>query len=126
MQSYEVGPHDMKINKELCQSVGQSRQSYQKYLEEQKNQKKQIEKGLKRKMTGEQIKGIQKRIRFLITTIEDLIKDADKHALDVAKKKNFQLLEQSNDLQSFIKVKEDELKELDEMEESLFVRKENI
>ena len=50
-----------------------------------------------------------KEKRFLIATIEDLIKDADKHALDVAKKKDFQLLEKSNNLQP-----------------SFFVRKGNI
>ena len=37
MQSYEVGPHYMKINKELFQSVGKSRQRYQEYLEQRKN-----------------------------------------------------------------------------------------
>ena len=40
MQSYEVGPHDMKINKELHQFVAKSRQWYQEYLEEQKKKKK--------------------------------------------------------------------------------------
>ena len=40
MQSYEVGPHDMKINKELHQFVAKSRQRYQEYLEEQKKKKK--------------------------------------------------------------------------------------
>ena len=39
MQSYEVGPHYMKINKEFFQSVGKSRQHYQEYLEEQKKNK---------------------------------------------------------------------------------------
>ena len=39
MRSYEVGSHDIKINKELCQSVGKSRQNYQEYLEEQRKQK---------------------------------------------------------------------------------------
>ena len=60
-------------------------------------------------MVGEEINYIQKKRRFLIATIEDLIKDADKHALDVAKKKDFQLLEKSNNLQP-----------------SFFVRKGNI
>ena len=110
LRSYEVGPHDIKINKELCQSVGKSRQRYQEFLEEQKKQKKQTEKDLNRKIVGEEIKDIQKK-RFLTATIEDLIKDADKYALDAAKKKDFQLLEQSNDLRSLVKAKEDELKE---------------
>ena len=35
MRSYEVGRHDMKINKELHQSLGKSRQRCQEYLEEQ-------------------------------------------------------------------------------------------
>ena len=39
VQSYEAAPHDMKINKELCQFVGKSRQHYQQYLEERRKQK---------------------------------------------------------------------------------------
>ena len=62
----------------------------------------------------------------MTAAIEDLIKDADKYALDAVKNKDFQLLERSNDLRSLVKAKEDELKELDKMEESLFIRKENI
>ena len=58
MRSYEVGSHDIKINKELCQSVGKSRQNYQEYLEEQRKQKNQTEKDLKRKIVGEEIKDI--------------------------------------------------------------------
>ena len=123
MRSYEVGPHDIKINKEFCQSVRKSRQRYQEYLEEQKKQKKQTEKDLKRKSVGEEIKDIQK---IATAAIEDLIKDADKYAVHAAKKKDFQLLERSNDLRSLVKVKEDELKELDNMEESFSIRKENF
>lgn len=40
MQSYEVDPHDMKINKVLHQFVAKSRQWYQEYFEEQKKKKK--------------------------------------------------------------------------------------
>ena len=62
----------------------------------------------------------------MTATNEDLIKDGDKYALHAAKKKCCQVLEQTNDLQSLVKAKEDELKELDKMEESLSIRKENI
>ena len=64
--------------------------------------------------------------RFLTIIIEDLIKVADTYALDVAKSKVFQLLEQSNDLQSLVMAKEDELKELNKMKESLSIKKRNI
>ena len=64
-----------------------------------------------------------KRKRFLTGTIEDLINDADKYKLDASKKKDFPLLERSNDLQSLLKAKENELKELDEIEESYSFRK---
>ena len=114
------------INKELRQYVGNSRQLYQKYLEEQKKQKKRTEKDLKRKIVVEEIKDIQKKRRRLTAIIEDLIKDADKYALDAAKRKDFQLLERSNDVRSSVKAKEDDLKELDKNEESLSIRKENI
>ena len=64
--------------------------------------------------------------RFLTIIIEDLIKVADTYALDVAKSKVFQLLEQSNDLRSLVMAKEDELKELNKMKESLSIKKRNI
>ena len=69
----------------------------------------------------------------MTTTNNDLSKDADKYALDAAmytkyafdaaKKKNFQLLERSNDLWSLVEAKEDELKELDKMEETFLLEK---
>ena len=43
MRSYGVGFRGIKINKELPQSVGKSRQRYREYLEEQKKQKKRTE-----------------------------------------------------------------------------------
>ena len=64
--------------------------------------------------------------RFLAIIIEDLIKVADTYALDAAKSKVFQLLEQSNDLRSLVMAKEDELKELNKMKESLSIKKRNI
>ena len=113
MWSYGVGPHDMQISEELCQSVGKSRQCYQKYLEQQKKQKRQTEKDLNRKTIQEEIMDIQKKKRFLTATIEDLINVADKYALDAAENKGSQLLEWSKDLWSLITAKEDKLKELD-------------
>ena len=46
-----------------------------------------------------------------------------KYAFGAAKKKNFQLLERSNDLWSLVEAKEDELKELDKMEETFLLEK---
>ena len=45
------------------------------------------------------------RKRCLTATIEDLTKDADKYALDAAKKKDIQLLERSSNLQSLVRQK---------------------
>ena len=87
-----MGPHDMQISKELCQSVGKSRQCYQKYLEQQKKQKRKREKDLNRKTVQEEIMDIQKKKIFLTATIED-VKDADKCALDAAENKGSQLFE---------------------------------
>ena len=112
MWSYGVGPHDMQISKELCQSVGKSRQCYQKYLEQQKKQKRKREKDLNRKTVQEEIMDIQKKKIFLTATIED-VKDADKCALDAAENKGSQLFEWSKDLSSLITAKEGELKKLD-------------
>ena len=82
----------MQISKELCQSVGKSRQCYQKYLEKQKKQKRKREKDLNRKTVQEEIMDIQKKKIFLTATIED-VKDADKCALDAAENKGSQLFE---------------------------------
>ena len=87
MRSYEVGRHNMKINKELRQSVGKSSQRCQEYLKEQKKQKKI----LKENIVGEEIKGIQKKW-FLTATIGDLFKDADKYALDAGEKKDYRVI----------------------------------
>ena len=61
---------------------------------------KETEKDLKRKIVGEKIKDmdIQKKGRFLTATIEDLFKYADKYALNAAKKKDFPLLERTNNI----------------------------
>ena len=59
------------------------------FIRTKETKKKQAEKDLKRKNVGEKIKDIQKKKRFLTATIEDPIKDADKHALDADKKKDF-------------------------------------
>ena len=85
---------------------------------------KVIEKAIKD--IHQDIKDIHYKRRFSTATIEDFTKDADKCTLDAAKKKDFQLLKRSNDIQSSIKTKEEELKELDKMEKSLYIRKENM
>ena len=87
---------------------------------------------MKRKIVGEEIKAIQKE-KILAATNNDPSKDADKYALDAAmytkyaldaaKKKNFQLLERTNDLWSLVEAKEDELQELDKMEEIFLLEK---
>ena len=58
------------------------------------------------------MKDSQKKRRFLNATIEDLLKDTDKYALDAAEMKDYKLLEQFNDLRPLVKAKEVELKEL--------------
>ena len=54
----------------------------------------------------------------MTANIEDLIKDAGKYTLGAAKMKDIQ--------RSLFKAKEDELKELDKIEESLYIRKKRI
>ena len=55
-----------------------------------------------------------------------LRKDADKCALEAQKKKDFAMLERSNDLRSLIGSKKKEIDELDKMEQKLLLRKESI
>ena len=54
------------------------------------------------------------------------MKDADKYSLNVAKKKDFQILQRSNDLRSLISTKKGEINEVDKMERSLLIRKTSI
>ena len=58
----------------------------------------------KKKNCRRKIRDIQRK-RFLTATVEDLTKDADKYALDAAKKKDIQLLERSSNLQSLVRQK---------------------
>ena len=59
MRSYEVGPRDMKINKERRQSRGKSRQRYQEHLEEQNKQK-----DLKRNFVGDNQRHLKEKKVF--------------------------------------------------------------
>ena len=76
MRSYEAGRLVMKINKELCQSAGKSRQLYQEYLEEQKKQKAN-RKRFKKKNSRRRNQGYSKEEKVLATINNDLSKDAD-------------------------------------------------
>ena len=52
-----------------------------------------------------EIRKVQGKNQFLLTTMEDLYKDADRSALETADEKDFKLLERSNDLISAVKNK---------------------
>ena len=72
MITKEMGPHNIEINKELRRSIRKSRQRSDEYLEEQSKRKRVTENDLKRKIVTDEIKDVQKKKRFLASTIEGL------------------------------------------------------
>ena len=71
------------------------------------------------------LKTSEGRNDLLGSSIEQSTKDADEYALNTAKKKDFQILQRSNDLRSLISTK-GEINELDKMEQSILIKKESI
>ena len=126
MRAKEVTSASFKITKDLCKSVKLARGRYDDYKEKNKLEKKETDKDLKRKIVRGEIEDIRKKKRFLESNIEQLMKDADKYALNAAKEKDFQILRRSNDLRSLISTKMGEINELDKMEQSLLIRKESM
>ena len=66
--------------------VAKSRQRYGDYMKQNNQEKEVSEKDLKRKVTGDEMQELQKKKRFLQSTIECLRNDADQCTLDAAKK----------------------------------------
>ena len=126
MRAKEITSTSIKITKDLHKSVKLARGRYDDYREKRKLEKKETDKDLKRKIVRGEIEDIRKKKRFLESSIEQLMKDADKYALNAAKEKDFQILQRSNDLRSLISTKKGEINELDKMEQSLLIRKESI
>ena len=81
---------------------------------------------MKRKLVGEEIKEVQQKKCFLNYSIEGRQKDADKYATDALKKRDFTLLQRSNDFKDLITTKQKKIAELDEMEQTLNVRKDPV
>ena len=89
MRAKEVTSAGIKITKDLCKSVKLARRRYDDYREKTKLEKKDTDKDLKRKIIHDEIEDIRTKKRFVESNIEQLTKDADKYALNVAKKKIF-------------------------------------
>ena len=84
---------------------------------------KETEKQLKRKVVTEEIDAVLKKKMFLEEAIQGLSVDRDKYALEAAEKKDFQLLQRSNDLRTTIEAKKKEVVHCEEMEKALVLRK---
>ena len=92
----------------------------------QREKRKVTDRDLKRKIVGEEIKEVQQKKIFLSSAIEGLQKDADKYATDALEKKDFILLQRSNDFRDLITTKKKEITELDKMEQALSLRKDYL
>ena len=121
-----VASHNIEISTNLRKSVPKARERDKEHLKEQREKIQVTEKDLKRKIVGEEIKEVQQNKCFLDYSIEGLQKDADKYATDALKKKDFTLLQRSNDFRDLITTKQKKIAELDEMEQTLNVRKDSI
>ena len=67
-----------------------------------------------------------KKRRYLQSSIDELLKDADTLADKAEKKSDMLMLGRSNDLRRLSKVKKSEIDELDKMEKALVLRRQSV
>ena len=123
MESNDLQPHTVPITVGLRKSVQKARQRVAEQRKKEAEETRKSEKEKKRKIISDEITEVQAKKKFLQNSIDGLHRDADVAALDAAKKKDFELLERSNDLRSLIKTKEQEISDLDKMEQDLVTRR---
>ena len=126
MRAKETAPHSIKIHKDLRKSVGLARKRAAEIALTRKDNKVVSERELKRKIVSEEIQDVQAKKRFLTSAIELLRKDADELALEAGEKKDFMVLQRSNDLFNSANQKCEQIIELDKIEADLIVRKEAV
>lgn len=126
MIAKEVQAHNFPITRELVKSVRCARSRYVEINNEKKKLKVDSRKALKRKAISTEIEEVQKKKRFLQTSINTLVKDADELALKAQTDADFQILGRSNDLRVLANTKKEQFEECVKMEQALILRKDSI
>lgn len=119
MTSCGESPHEMQITRDMLQHVKQANRRYKEELLNQRKEKENDQKSLKRKIVDDEIKTIKTKRRILQSEIETLLSEADILALKAEKHSNFEYLKESNQKKKLSKAKRTEIEELDKMEEDL-------
>ena len=123
MKSHSVSAATFPVTTELRKLVATSRKRADEEVKKKSLNHKETEKQLKRKVVTEEIDAVLKKKMFLEEAIQGLSVDRDKYALEAAEKKDFQLLQRSNDLRTTIEAKKKEVVHCEEMEKALVLRK---
>ena len=127
MSTSEETPEEVQITRDMFHYVKDASRKYKEDLYQQRHEKENERKSLKRKIVDDEIKQIKAKYRILQGEIEDLTISADKLALKAEKHKNFTYLTESNAKKKICKAKKTEMEELKVMEQKLNKRlSENI
>ena len=119
MRSKCVTAASIPITQELMKSVRLARSRYSQALAEQKTVTTATTNEFKRKIIAEEIGEIVKKKRYLLLSIDELVKDADALADKAEVEGDMIVLGRSNDLRMLSKTKKSDLSELDDMIASL-------
>ena len=129
-QENQLVPENFVICWKLRKSVRVARVKYESYLEDQRKQKVDTEKSLKRKSIQEQIDVVRAKKSLLERTILGLSKDANKYASDAENESTMEnmkvVLSKSNSFRKTVSEKEEEMKECTKVLKELNERKENL
>ena len=128
MKVNNVSVEDVEICPTLRCSVKHARQRYSTYLEEQKKNKIQNDRSLKRKQVQEEIPAVKKKKAMVENLIRKLGNDADKYAMDAGNVSKIDdmktLLSKSNSFQKT--AKEKELNQCQSILKELFKKKDDL
>ena len=127
MSASEETPKDVQITRDMLHYVKDAIRKFKEDLCQQRQEKENERKSLKRKIVDDEIKQIKAKYRILQGEIEVLTISADKLVLKAEKLKNFAYLTESNEKKKIYKAKRTEMEELKVMEQKLNKRlSENI
>ena len=108
---------EVQITRDMLHHVEDASRKYKEDLCQQRQEKDNRRKSLKRKIVYDEIKQIKTKYRILQGEIEDLTIIADKLALKAEKHKNLTYLTESNEKKKICKAKRTEMEELIVMEQ---------
>ena len=115
----EETPEEVQITRDMLHYVKDASRKYKEDLCQQRQEKENDGKSLKRKIVDDEIKQIKTKYCILQDEIEDLTISADKLALKAEKHRSFTYLTESNQKKKIYKAKKTEMEELKVMEQKL-------